>query len=156
MEAYKCILCLVLPSILVLNPNQAIAEKPACSSQIFCRGDLLHTVQMARIFNDSKTFVDMRLAKDEADVLKAFKTFKPALSSNVSKEQVMKFVKDHFHPVGHDLEQWSPPDWKENPAFIDRIKDANLKNFASKLNGLWKKLGRKISDEARKNPPDLP
>lgn len=152
MEAYKCILCLVLPFILVLNPNQAIAEKPACSSQIFCRGDLLHTVQMARIFNDSKTFVDMRLAKDEADVLKAFKTFKPALSSNVSKEQVMKFVKDHFHPVGHDLEQWSPPDWKENPAFIDRIKDANLKNFASKLNGLWKKLGRKISDEARKNP----
>ena len=90
----------------------------------------------------------MRTQKDEVDVLQAFKT----LPSNVSKEQVIKFVSDNFHPVGHDLQEWSPPDWKENPDIIDRIKDPNLKDFASKLNGLWKKLGRKISDEARKNP----
>lgn len=30
-----------------------------CDSPIYCKGDLLHTVQMARIFSDSKTFVDM-------------------------------------------------------------------------------------------------
>lgn len=133
---------------LVFNPNRAIAEKPACSSEIFCRGDLLRIVQMARIFNDSKTFVDMRLQKDEADVLQAFK----ALPDNPSKDQVFKFVKDNFLPAGDDLEEWSPPDWKENPEFIDRIKDDNLRDFASKLNELWKKLGRKISDEARQNP----
>lgn len=133
---------------LVFNPNRAIAEKPACTSEIFCRGDLLRIVQMARIFNDSKTFVDMRLQKDEADVLQAFK----ALPDNPSKDQVFKFVKDNFLPAGDDLEEWSPPDWKENPEFIDRIKDDNLRDFASKLNELWKKLGRKISDEARQNP----
>lgn len=133
---------------LVFNPNRAIAEKPACSSEIFCRGDLLRIVQMARIFNDSKTFVDMRLQKDEADVLQAFK----ALPDNPSKDQVFKFVKDNFLPAGDDLEEWSPPDWRENPEFIDRIKDDNLRDFASKLNELWKKLGRKISDEARQNP----
>lgn len=133
---------------LVFNPNRAIAEKPACSSEIFCRGDLLRVVQMARIFNDSKTFVDMRLQKDEADVLQAFK----ALPDNPSEDQVFKFVKDNFLPAGDDLGEWSPPDWRENPEFIDRIKDANLRDFASKLNELWKKLGRKISDEARQNP----
>lgn len=133
---------------LVFNPNRAIAEKPACSSEIFCRGDLLRVVQMARIFNDSKTFVDMRLQKDEADVLQAFK----ALPDNPSNDQVFKFVKDNFLPAGDDLGEWSPPDWRENPEFIDRIKDANLRDFASKLNELWKKLGRKISDEARQNP----
>lgn len=133
---------------LIFNPNQAIAEKPACSSEIFCRGDLLRIVQMARIFNDSKTFVDMRLQKDEADVLQAFKV----LPDNPSNDQVFKFVKDNFLPAGDDLEEWSPPDWRENPEFIDRIKDANLRDFASKLNELWKKLGRKISDEARQNP----
>lgn len=133
---------------LVFNPNRAIAEKPACTSEIFCRGDLLRIVQMARIFNDSKTFVDMRLQKDEADVFQAFK----ALPDNPSKDQVFKFVKDNFLPAGDDLGEWSPPDWRENPEFIDRIKDANLRDFASKLNELWKKLGRKISDEARQNP----
>lgn len=90
----------------------------------------------------------MRMQKDEAEVLQAFK----ALPSSVSKEEVIKFVSDNFHREGYDLQEWLPPDWKENPDVIDRIKDPNLKDFASKLNGLWKKLGRKISDEARKKP----
>lgn len=147
MVAFKYIFCLLLFTF-VFNPNQAAAEKPACSSEIFCRGDLLRKVQMARIFNDSKTFVDMRLQKDVADVLQAFK----ALPDNPSKDQVFKFVNDNFLPAGNDLEEWSPADWNENPEFIDRIKDANLKEFASKLNALWKKLGRKISDDARQKP----
>ena len=147
MMAFKCIFCLLLFTF-VFKPNQAAAEKPACSSEIFCRGDLLRKVQMARIFNDSKTFVDMRLQKDAAEVLQAFK----ALPDNPSKDKVFKFVNDNFLPAGNDLEEWSPADWNENPKFIDRIKDANLKDFASKLNALWKKLGRKISDEARQKP----
>ena len=147
MEAWGFILQL---SFLALSMKGINAEKPACNSEIFCRGDLLHTVQMARIFNDSKTFVDMRLQSDEADVLQAFKALGP--SANISKEQVIKFVNENFHLVGHDLQQWTPLDWRENPAFIDHIKDKNLKTFASKLNELWKKLGRKITDEARMNP----
>lgn len=31
----------------------------SCDSPIYCDGDLLKTVQLARIFADSKTFVDM-------------------------------------------------------------------------------------------------
>ena len=147
MEGFECLFCLLFFT-LVRSPNHASAERPACSSEIFCRGDLLRKVQMARIFNDSKTFVDMRLQKNEAEVLRAFKAF----PDNPSEDQVFKFVKDNFLPAGHDLEEWSPPDWKENPEFIDRIKDANLRHFATKLNALWKKLGRKISDEARQNP----
>lgn len=147
MEAWGFILQL---SFLALSMKGINAEKPACNSEIFCRGDLLHTVQMARIFNDSKTFVDMRLQSDEADVLQAFKALGP--SANISKEQVIKFVNENFHLVGHDLQQWTPLDWRENPAFIDHIKDQNLKTFASKLNELWKKLGRKITDEARMYP----
>ena len=90
----------------------------------------------------------MRLQKDEEAVLQSFKT----LPSNLTRKQVIKFVSENFHPVGHDLEEWSPPDWVEYPMLIDQIKDANLRNFALKLNGLWKKLGRNISHEARKDP----
>lgn len=90
----------------------------------------------------------MRLQKDEEAVLQSFN----ALPSNLTREQVIKFVSENFHPVGHDLEEWSPPDWVEYPMLNDQIKDANLRNFALKLNGLWKKLGRNISHEARKDP----
>ena len=43
-----------------------VAEElpPPCDSDIYCKGGpgtLLHTVQTARVFNDSKTFVDMPL-----------------------------------------------------------------------------------------------
>ena len=90
----------------------------------------------------------MRLQKDEEAVLQSFN----ALPSNLTREQVIKFVSENFHPVAHDLEEWSPPDWVEYPMLIDQIKDANLRNFALKLNGLWKKLGRNVSHEARKDP----
>lgn len=30
-----------------------------CDSPVFCYGEILHTVQMAKLFDDSKTFVDM-------------------------------------------------------------------------------------------------
>ncbi|XP_067031122.1 trehalase-like isoform X1 [Acropora muricata] len=148
MELYPYWHFITLLQFVLTRPALVASEKPACSSEIFCRGDLLRTVQMARIFNDSKSFVDMRLKKDAAEVLLAFQ----ALPSNVSKMQVAKFVSDNFHPEGHDLEVWIPTDWKENPELIGKVKDQNLKNFASKLNGLWKKLGRNISDEARRNP----
>ena len=132
----------------VLKAVLVNSEKPACNSEIFCRGNLLRTVQMARIFNDSKTFVDMRLQKDASEVLQAFK----ALPPNVSNMQVAEFVSKNFHPEGHDLEGWTPPDWIEKPEMIGKVKDLNLRDFASKLNGLWRKLGRNISDEARRSP----
>ena len=141
----------LVQGVLIFEPYTAHAKKtsilPACSSEIFCRGDLLHAVQMARIFNDSKTFVDMRLKTDAPQVVQAFRS----LGSNVTKKKLTSFVKNYFHPVGHDLDAWTPTDWQEKPKIVNRIKDENLKHFASELNKLWKKLGRKISDEARKS-----
>ena len=118
---------------------------PACSSQIFCQGELLHAVQMARLFNDSKTFVDMRLKFNPSQVLQNFK----AVGKNASKYQLVRFVQENFLTAGNDLETWEPPDWKESPAFLHRIKDRELKQFATELNKLWKKLGRNINGEAR-------
>jgi neutral trehalase len=36
-------------------------------SEIWCHGDLLSAVQDARLFNDSKTFVDMNLKTDPGE-----------------------------------------------------------------------------------------
>jgi alpha,alpha-trehalase len=47
----------------------------ACDSLVYCvpvPGGLLHTVQMARLYTDSKTFVDKPLKYPEAEVLNNF------------------------------------------------------------------------------------
>lgn len=55
-------------SLAILSASIAAADSSAksngnmaltCDSPIYCSGDLLHTVQLAEIYADSKTFVDM-------------------------------------------------------------------------------------------------
>lgn len=61
------------------NDNEVCGQlglTPQCDSKIYCQGELLCTVQMARIFSDSKTFVDMKLKTSEAETLANFKDWK--------------------------------------------------------------------------------
>ncbi len=47
-----------------------------CAHEVYCKpgkGGLLHTVQMAKLFNDSKTFVDMPMTMPKAKVLANFR-----------------------------------------------------------------------------------
>ena len=57
---------------------------PPCDSQIYCvggPGTLLHTVQMARIYNDSKTFVDKPLKHGPNQTLDNFKSFMQVITN---------------------------------------------------------------------------
>lgn len=137
--------------LLLLYLTTALAGKletlPACDSHIFCQGELLHAVQMGRLFSDSKYFVDMRLKYNASQVLQNFH----ALGPNRTREELSKFLDANFLKAGHDLVKWTPTDWQSKPKLINKIKDRNLKDFASALNELWKELGRNISAEARQN-----
>lgn len=53
----------------------------------------------------------------------------------------------HFDKRGSEFIDWTPGDWKESPAYLNKIKDSNFRWFANKLNELWKKLGRKMKSE---------
>ena len=53
-------------------------KTPPCDSPIYCiggPGTLLHTVQMAKIYNDSKTFVDKPLKQGPNHTLTNFELF---------------------------------------------------------------------------------
>jgi hypothetical protein len=55
----------------------AVDLPPPCDSKIYCTSSdtsLLHTVQMARLYKDSKTFVDKPIKTSEQVVLNHFKT----------------------------------------------------------------------------------
>ena len=57
-------LSFVLPALLALNPTAYALYKNGnvsapCDSPIYCHGEILKQVELARPFKDSKTFVDM-------------------------------------------------------------------------------------------------
>ncbi len=54
-----------------------------------------------------------------------------------------------FDAPGQEFETWVPSDHKENPKFIDTIKDADYRQWARDLNILWLQLGRKMKDEVK-------
>ncbi|KAH8271604.1 hypothetical protein KR018_010892, partial [Drosophila ironensis] len=122
------------------------------SSEVYCYGNLLHTIQMAKLFEDSKTFVDMRLNNPPAKTLEDFEALMTAKNNTPTAEDLKKFVDEYFSPKGTELTAWDPTDWKEHPKFLDNVIDADLKQWGQDLNNIWKQLGRKMVDDVSKRP----
>lgn len=61
-------------------------------SQIYCYGPLLHTVQMAKLFPDSKTFVDMKLKASPEKTMELFEAFMASTNNTPTNDQIRKFV----------------------------------------------------------------
>lgn len=61
-------------------------------SEIYCSGDVLHTIQMAHIFNDSKTFVDMKLKKSPKETVQLFKEFMAQHNERPTRDDLINFV----------------------------------------------------------------
>lgn len=130
---------------------QAFSFVPNCNSSIYCAGELLHKVQLARIYPDSKTFVDLKLVNTENETLADFSSLMHDTNKNPSREQLAKFVADHFLE-GNELSDWMPPDFDPEPPVLRDIVDPKLKKFAKSIVGIWAKLGRKVDSEVAENP----
>ncbi|XP_060862084.1 trehalase-like [Metopolophium dirhodum] len=112
----------------------------------------MHDVQLARIYPDSKTFVDKKLKCTESEILTDYKTLKDANSGNVPPlTELVKFIDEHLED-GDELEVWNPPDFRENPSIANRIRDQKYKQWALGLNQVWKTLARKVKDDVRIHP----
>lgn len=144
---------LILP-YLVVAVSVCVAQNslpPTCSSKVYCQGSLLHTVQTARIFKDSKTFVDLKMIKSENDTLEDFDKLMNETNDNPTREQLQSFVSQHFEE-GDELMNWTPTDFNPNPPILDKIKDEKFKKFAKDLVNIWPTLARKMRDEVSLNP----
>lgn len=64
-------------------------------------------------------------------------------------DDLKSWLLENFDPVGSELMQWNPRDFKENPEILNKIHDKNYRKFASDLNHLWIELSRKMKDEVR-------
>jgi alpha,alpha-trehalase len=119
----------------------------ACT--IYCYGPVLQTIQLAQIFNDSKTFVDMPMINEPEETLNAFYAIPD--TSNIT--QLKEYVNNYFLPAGSDLVQWIPDDYQENPPiYLDMPSDYKYKQFTKDLNQLWTILGRNVSESVITHP----
>ncbi|KAM8904681.1 trehalase isoform 2-T2 [Spinachia spinachia] len=126
---------------------------PPCDSKIYCRGPILHQVQTAKLFDDDKYFVDMKLRESPDVVLSAFRNLSnESPNQTVPPAKLMEFLSAYFEKPGTEFESWTPPDWHDNPKFLEVIADEELRNWAGKIHLLWKSLGRKISAGVRDHP----
>lgn len=115
---------------------------PSCDRKVYCDSQLLHQVQMKRVFPDSKTFVDLQMKQDEATTLAAFDKLMNE-TNDPTKEQLQAFVDEYF-VSGAELEDWTPTDYSTDPAFLAGIRDEKLRKFGRDINNIWPILGRKI------------
>ncbi|XP_045472128.1 trehalase-like [Harmonia axyridis] len=118
---------------------------------VFCRGPLLHTVQMSKIFDDSKTFVDMKMKYPPQKILEKYEDFMNSIAKNPSKEQVRKFVADNFEESDQVFEEFQPRDWGINPSFLENIVNEEYREFGCAMHKLWAELGRKMTAKTEKD-----
>ncbi|CAD5208168.1 unnamed protein product [Bursaphelenchus xylophilus] len=115
-------------------------------SQIYCDGPILQAVQDARLYPDSKYFVDMPLKQDPVTTLKDFYELGES-AKNASVLQ--KFVDSHFEEPGHELIEVYPEDWVPFPHSFQKIEDVYLRRWALHLHRIWRDLCRKVKEDVR-------
>lgn len=116
---------------------------PSCSKPVYCDSLLLHHVQLAGIYTDSKTFVDLQMKTDENMTLCAFDKLLNDSNNTPSKDQLRSFLSEYFDDAG-ELEAWTPTDYTDNPSILKKIHDENLREFAKNINAIWPTLGRRV------------
>lgn len=144
-SAHIAISILLVPGLGIANPihaasrpNDAPNTKNYSVRDIYLEGPLLRTVQLAGLFNDSKTFVDMPTSQPVDRVVQAFL----ALPPNPDRQQVKGFVDAYFLPPGTETFPVNLTDWRANPDFLTHIPDPPLRSWASAIHARWNTLGR--------------
>nr|XP_024217475.1 trehalase [Halyomorpha halys] len=146
------VLTVILSLLLLSEPLHSNEVPDSCESDIYCRGKLLHDVQMSRIFPDSKTFVDKTMKYPPNEIIKKYEKLTDKYGGYVPPVDVLRsFVNDNFED-GEELELWEPHDWSQQPNILNKIKDENFRDWAYQLNIVWKNLSRRISEDVHRNP----
>ncbi|KAJ9480331.1 putative Neutral trehalase (putative) [Pseudozyma hubeiensis] len=114
-----------------------------CTSPIYCPGPLLQAVQLAGIFEDSKTFVDKATSKPENVVLSNFNSLGGGNASNITYDEIIQFVDDNFVAEGVEL---VPADlgaeFVEDPEFLTGVQDEVVRDWLKQVHSYWELLAR--------------
>jgi alpha,alpha-trehalase len=151
-------------------PSEPRPTPPRRHESLFTSGPLLAAVQRARLFEDSKTFVDMPLRCAPAVALAAFHALPPAAASDTvdafgvaapdscapplphaprapSREALSAFVAAHFGAPGAELTPRAPADWTTTLPWLEGLPP-DAAALARDVHARWALLGRAAADTA--------
>ena len=114
--------------------------------------ELLRAVQLGRLFPDSKEFVDMPLAAPAEEISRAFEACGGGEKPPPGREALHRFIADHFHPAGSDLERAELADWRAEPQGFLPSVSGEPRELALGLHALWRDLGRRTCSSLAANP----
>ncbi|ORY76099.1 glycoside hydrolase family 37 protein [Protomyces lactucae-debilis] len=112
-----------------------------CNSPIFCQGELLKAVELARPFADSKTFVDLPTIKPVDEVLAAFANLTKPLSNNT---ELQTFLSENFGQAGTELVM-SNRSITANATFLSTVNSSIVADFVSQVIDIWPSLTREYA-----------
>ncbi|KAI0404946.1 Six-hairpin glycosidase-like protein [Xylaria palmicola] len=127
-----------------VSPARALFQNGStftpCDSPVYCHGELLKQVELARPFSDSKTFVDLPTKLPLDQVMAAFEKLAKPLTNNT---ELNEFLSTYFGEAGSELEAVPADQLKTDPVFLDKINDSVIKQFVEKVIDIWPDLTRK-------------
>ncbi|KAL2270867.1 hypothetical protein VTJ83DRAFT_238 [Remersonia thermophila] len=113
-----------------------------CDSPLYCHGEVLKAIELARPFSDSKTFVDMPTIKPLAEVIAAFNRLSRPISNN---SELNAFLVENFAPAGGELEDVPEEELTVDAKFLDKLQDTTIKEFVAKVIDIWPDLTRRYA-----------
>jgi alpha,alpha-trehalase len=112
-----------------------------CDSPIFCQGELLKAVELARPFTDSKTFVDLPTIRPVDEVLAAFANLTKPLSNNT---ELQTFLSENFGQAGTEVVA-SNRSLTANATFLANVNSTIVSDFVSQVIDIWPSLTREYA-----------
>ncbi|KAF2898532.1 hypothetical protein ILUMI_07642 [Ignelater luminosus] len=137
---------LLISAFLTFSNCETIPK--SCESPIYCYGEILDRVQLAKLFEDGKIFVDLKMKYSVVTTQNNFK--KLPNYPNPSKITLKTFVNDNFEE-GDELRNWTLPDFNESPDFVKKIENEEVKKFTKELISIWPQLGKHVKKEVSEN-----
>lgn len=136
-----------------LHPSERTSEDeveddgsapPEASYAAFCSAAILAAVNRAKIWADSKSFVDTRARSPPATLFAALAASRAATCGVAARE----FLNEHFESGPRERTR-APElgDWRSDARVTRGARCAASRGFAEHVHGLWKVLARLDADE---------
>ncbi|KAF2442719.1 glycoside hydrolase family 37 protein [Karstenula rhodostoma CBS 690.94] len=113
-----------------------------CDSPIYCYGDILREIELARPFSDSKTFVDLPTIRPLNEVIDAFNQLEKPIQNNTALND---FLTTYFGEAGSELEAVPTDELETQPDFLDNVNSSTIANFTSQVIDIWPDLTRRYA-----------
>ncbi|KAF2260283.1 trehalose [Lojkania enalia] len=138
MTPFWSALLAVAPLAAALYENGSVIAP--CDSPIYCYGDILREIELARPFEDSKTFVDLPTIRPLDEVIEAFNNLSKPIQNNTALND---FLERYFGEAGSELEPIPTDELQTQPDFLEHVNSSTVVEFVNQVIDIWPDLTRR-------------